>query len=102
MVFAIMAGFGAMAQNTICITIIQIDSHASMRGRVIGYLAMAVFGMLPLGSLLVGTVSQQIGAPITMMCQGILALIIAAVFFNFLKTEKLNKKDMEQMKEAEA
>src|SRR6202008_1425279 len=51
MMFAIMAGFGAMAQNTICITIIQIDSDATMRGRVISYVAMAVFGMLPLGSL---------------------------------------------------
>jgi MFS family permease len=102
MTFAILAGFGAMAQTTICITIIQIDTEASMRGRVISYVAMSVFGMLPLGSLLIGSISQRIGAPITMLCQGTIALIIAAVFFNLIKSEKFNRKDLEQLEEAEA
>ncbi len=96
MVFAIIAGLGAMAQNTICITIIQIESDAAMRGRVISYVAMAVFGMLPLGSLLIGAVSQQLGAPMTMLCQGIMALVIAAVFSNFLRGKIANKKTAQQ------
>jgi hypothetical protein len=41
---------------------------------------MAYFGMLPLGSLLIGFISQKIGAPLTMLCQGILAVIITVVF----------------------
>jgi len=102
MAFAVLAGFGSMAQNTICITIIQIESVPAMRGRVISYVAMAVFGMLPLGSLLIGAISQQLGAPNTMLCQGILALIIAAVFYNFLKNDKFTKKDKELLEEAEA
>jgi predicted MFS family arabinose efflux permease len=40
--------------------------------------------MLPLGSLIVGAVSQRIGAQTTLLCQGILAIIIAAIFFNIL------------------
>jgi hypothetical protein len=62
-----------------------------MLGMVMSYLLMAMTGMLPLGSLLTGAISQKIGAPDTLLCQGILALIIAAVFSNFLRTDKLNK-----------
>ena len=92
MFFAVMAGFGGMAQNTICITIIQIEAAPAMRGRVISYVAMAVFGMLPLGSLIIGAISQQLGAPTTMLCQGIIAIVIAAVFYKFLKGDKFNEK----------
>jgi MFS family permease len=101
MIVATVFGFGAMSQTTICITIIQVDTHAQMRGRVISYVAMAVFGMLPLGSLLIGAVSQHLGAPNTLFCQGIIALIIAVVFYRFLKKEKLNDNNMEQLKETE-
>ena len=95
MFFAVMAGFGGMAQNTICITIIQIEAAPAMRGRVISYVAMAVFGMLPLGSLIIGAISQQVGAPTTMLCQGVIAIIIAAVFYKFLKGDKFNEKKPE-------
>jgi hypothetical protein len=40
--------------------------------------------MMPLGSLLVGAVSERIGADHAMLGQGMLALIIAAVFFRSL------------------
>ena len=101
MLFAVLSGFGSMAQNTICLTIIQVNADAKMRGRVMGYVALAYFGMLPLGSLIVGAVSQQIGAPNTLLCQGIIALIIAAVFYNFLRSNKLNKQETEKFHEVE-
>ncbi len=101
MLFAVIAGFGRMAQNTVFLTIIQVESDAKMRGRVMGFLAMAMFGMLPLGSLLIGAVSQQIGAPNALLCQGIMAIIIAAVFYRFLTKSKLNKEEIVQMKEEE-
>jgi MFS family permease len=91
MVFAAIFGFGAMSQTTICLTIVQIHSDPNMRGRVMSYLLMAMTGMLPLGSLLTGAISQKIGAPDTLLCQVILAVIIAAVFANYLRTDKLNK-----------
>jgi MFS family permease len=88
MLFATLGGFAMMTQTTICITLIQVNSDKNMRGRVMSYMAMAYFGMLPLGSLLIGAVSQKIGAPGTMFCQGIVSLCIAAVFFNFLIKKK--------------
>jgi MFS family permease len=88
MVFASVTGFGMMNQTTICITIVQIESDKEMRGRVMSYVAMAYFGMLPLGSLLIGSVSQRIGAPNAILAQGIIALVIAAMFYKFLRKKK--------------
>ena len=101
MVFATLAGFGRMAQNTVFLTIAQVECDAKMRGRVMGFVAMAMFGMLPLGSLLVGAVSQQIGAPNALLCQGIMAFVIAAVFYKFLAKNKLNQQEIAQMPEEE-
>jgi MFS family permease len=99
MLFAIVGGFGMMSQSTICITIIQVEADAHMRGRVISVTAMAMFGMLPLGSLLVGAVSHQIGAPNAILCQGVIALIIAALFSKFLRKDKLKKRNREQLED---
>ena len=102
MVFAAVAGFGSMVQNTMCITIIQVHADAKMRGRVMSYVALAYFGMMPLGSLLVGAVSQQMGAPDTLLCQGVVALLIAAVFSNFVKKELFEKKEKAIVEETES
>ena len=101
MFFATLSGFGAMSQNTICITIIQVKTDAAMRGRVMSYVAMAYFGMLPLGSLVIGTISHRIGAPKTLLFQGIISLIIAALVAAFLRRERLRKEDIPQLEEAE-
>jgi hypothetical protein len=45
---------------------------------------MAIFGMAPVGSLLTGAVSQHIGAPATVLAQGIIAVVIALAFVKFL------------------
>jgi MFS family permease len=104
MLFAILIGFGSLTPMTIIITIIQTEAASHMRGRVMSYVAMSFFGMLPLGSLLIGSVSQQIGAPDTMLCQGVLAIIIAIVFSKFLRKGKPNKdkdNNNERLEEAE-
>jgi MFS family permease len=85
MVFVTLSGFGMMSQTTISMTLIQLYSAEAMRGRVMSFAAMAYFGMLPLGSLLIGALSQRIGAPNTILCEGVTALIIAACFSGFLR-----------------
>lgn len=97
MLFAALFGFGAMSQTTVCMTIVQVDTDVSMRGRVMSYLIMSLAGMLPLGSLIVGAISQRIGAPNTLLCQGIIALIIVAVFTNFLKKKDPGSKGVKQL-----
>lgn len=84
MCFAVLAGFGSVAQFTVCNIVAQSESAPHMRGRVIGILLMAIFGMMPLGSLLVGAISQHIGAQATVLGQGIIGLAVALIFTKFL------------------
>jgi len=99
--FAMLSGFGMMSQTTISNTIIQTNVSAEMRGRVISYFAMAFFGMQPLGGLLIGTVSQYIGAPDTILAEGIAAVVIAILFLPFLRKDILKEKDKIQLIELE-
>nr|WP_199081965.1 MFS transporter [Pedobacter sp. ASV19] len=91
--FAVILGLGSITPMSTSITIIQMEAAPHMRGRVMSYVAMAYFGMLPLGSLLIGTVSQKIGAPLTMLCQGIIALLIAALFYKLIPKVTPNYSD---------
>ena len=99
--FAMLTGFGMMSQTTISNTIIQTKVSVAMRGRVISYFAMAFFGMQPLGGLLIGTVSQYIGAPNTILAEGIAAVIIAVSFLPFLRKDILKEKDKIKLVELE-
>jgi MFS family permease len=84
MVFAAIAGYGSIAQFTISNILVQSDAAPAMRGRTMGILLMAIFGMMPLGSVLTGAVSEHIGAPATVLAQGIIAVLIALLFIKFL------------------
>ena len=86
MVFVVVSGFGMMAQTTMTNTIIQTTVTPEMRGRVISYFAMAYFGMMPVGSLLIGTVSEYAGTQNTVLGSGIMGLILVGIFWRFLST----------------
>ena len=90
MVFGALSGFGSIAQYTISNIIVQSESDSRMRGRAIGVLFMAIFGMVPLGSLLVGAISSRIGAPTTVLCEGILAFITVGAFYRSLNKHRTN------------
>jgi MFS family permease len=98
--FAVLIGFGSLMPMTASITTIQMEAATHMRGRVMSYMAMSFFGMLPLGSLLIGAISQRAGAPLTMLSQGIMALVITAVFskilFKKIKQDRLVATIVEQ------
>jgi predicted MFS family arabinose efflux permease len=103
MPFAVIIGFGAMAQFTTCNIIVQSEASPEMRGRAVSIILTGIFGMVPLGSLIVGAVSQRIGAQTTLLCQGIIAIVVAAIFFNILKERNTSGKiiNKEQFEEAE-
>jgi MFS family permease len=94
LVFAAVAGFGMMSQVTVSNTIIQTTAEPEMRGRVISFYAMAFFGMQPIGGLIIGSVSKWIGAPDTMLAEGLIALIIGILHFQFLRKERLKKQQL--------
>ena len=94
--FAVIIGFGSLLPVSVSITTIQLEAAPHMRGRVMSFIALSYFGMLPLGSLLVGTVSQKTSAPLTMLCQGIAGLIIVALSYKILTKETAVKPTTEE------
>lgn len=90
--FAVISGFCALTQSTICLTIVQTRAAPEMRGRMISLFAMALFGMLPLGSLLVGVISHHIGSSLTMTIQGFLSLLIVLLFYLSIRRKRKRKK----------
>ncbi len=101
LLFISLAGFGMMAQTTISNTIIQTTVAPAMRGRVISYYAMAFFGMQPVGGFIVGTTAHIIGAPLTVLGQGIATLAIAFLFFPFLRKDILLRKQRMKLRQME-
>ncbi|NLR67972.1 MFS transporter [Chitinophaga varians] len=80
-------GFGTMSALPICNTVVQTVSAEHMRGRVVGFFAMAAFGTLPLGSVLVGWLAKMISPQTCTLLQGVVCLLIAGTFYRFLKTD---------------
>jgi MFS family permease len=80
MAAVLVAGMGMMqgmaASNTVIQTIVSEDK----RGRVMSYYTMAFMGMAPFGSLLAGSLASRIGAPMTVILNG-LAVIAGAAWF---------------------
>lgn len=101
LIFITVAGFGMMAQTTLSNTLIQTTVAPAMRGRVISYYAMAFFGMQPVGGLLVGSAAHIIGAPLTIFLQGIATLLIAILFFPFLRRDILMRKQRMKIQQVE-
>jgi MFS family permease len=99
LVFAMAAGFGMMNQTTVTNTLLQTGSAPNMRGRVISFFAMSFFGMQPLGSLMIGSISQVIGTKVTLMSEGIVAILIAGVFSYYVRKARLRQEDKALLEE---
>jgi len=68
------------ASNTIVQTIVDEDK----RGRVMSFFSMAVFGVMPFGSLLAGAVADRVGAPATLLSGGLVCCVVALLFMRAL------------------
>jgi len=79
-------GFGLLTQTASSNTVIQTIIADHMRGRVMSFYSMAFMGMIPLGSLLSGLMSRLLGAPVTLMLNGVLCIAAALVFWRYLQT----------------
>jgi len=66
----VIVGFGLMQSAAVCNTIIQSLVPDDMRARAMSYYTMAFFAAAPFGSLLVGALSERIGAPLTCAATG--------------------------------
>ena len=76
----VVTGFSMMMAIVPCNTTIQTIVEDDKRGRVMGFYAMAFFGMIPFGSLLAGSLADLIGAPATLTTGGFVCVFGSALF----------------------
>lgn len=93
LLFLTLGAFGMMSVRTVSNTIIQLHVPNRFRGRVISIYLMTLTLMMPIGSLLIGTVSHYAGVQATVLTEGIMAIVIALFYGRYLKKEKLKKQE---------
>ena len=76
----LVVGFGMMVQMASSNTILQTIVDEDKRGRVMSLYTMAFLGVMPLGSLLAGTLADHVGVMLTLQLAGLAGLIAALVF----------------------
>jgi MFS family permease len=77
-------GFGMIMHMASSNTMLQTIVDEDKRGRVMSYMGMCTMGMAPFGSALAGSLSDVIGAPHTLIINGIVSIAGALVFYSRL------------------
>ncbi len=98
-IFLLMTGFGMIGQMASCNTILQTLSGNVMRGRVMSLYTTAYIGMMPFGSIASGAIAHQIGVAHTYLVSGLLSILCAIIFVQFLPI--LRKQATERVKDLE-
>lgn len=80
MTLLLITGFGMMVQMASSNTILQTIVDDDKRGRVMSLYTMAFMGMAPFGSLLAGSLAGTIGAPNTLLINGVVCFLGAILF----------------------
>lgn len=93
LLFITVGAFGMMSVRTVSNTIIQLHVPNHFRGRVISIYLMTLTLMMPIGSLLIGSVSHYAGVQATVFAESLIALVIAVLYARYLKKEKLKKEE---------
>ncbi len=89
MIFMAFAGFSLITQLILTNTLIQTIVPDDLRGRVVSAYTWALGGFYPLGSLFMGSLGDQIGAPTAAILSGIGCLLL--IGFNILVFPELQK-----------
>ena len=76
----IITGFGMITEMASSNTVLQTIVEDDKRGRVMSFYAMAFMGMVPIGSLVAGSLASEIGAQYTVMIGGI-SCLVGSVWF---------------------
>ena len=79
-IFMAVCGLGMIVQMASGNTILQTLVDDDKRGRVMSLFTIAAVGIGPFGSLLLGTMAQEIGIPLTLRVGGLVCLVGALAF----------------------
>ena len=79
MVLLVAVGFISVTFNTLGNTSVQLASEPELRGRVMSLYMLVFMGGTPLGSLIVGWITERWGAPIALVISGAVCVVAAVV-----------------------
>ena len=82
-VLLVLIGFISVTFNTLGNSSVQLASTPELRGRVMSLYMLVFMGGTPIGSLIVGWITEQWGAPMALVISGgvcVVAAVIAAIF----------------------
>ena len=76
----VLVGGGATMGMSVTNMLIQLNVPGEFRGRIMSMYTMIAMGMMPLGSMLLGTIADFIGVPVTLLGGGVGCLVgLAAI-----------------------
>jgi MFS family permease len=73
-------GLGMMTQVASTNTLLQTIVDDDKRGRVISLFILSFMGMVPLGTLIAGSIASAIGAPLTLAINGAVCIVACLIF----------------------
>lgn len=82
-------GFSLIMVNNIANSLVQTQVDNNLRGRVMGVYTFVFFGMMPLGSLTMGSLAQAFGEPEAILIGAVITFISALIIY--LSMPKLRK-----------
>jgi MFS family permease len=80
LIVLVFVGFGMMVQMASSNTILQTIVDDDKRGRIMSMYTMAFQGMMPFGSLIMGSLASKVGVPDTLLLGGFVCMTASAVF----------------------
>ena len=83
--FTVAVSFAMMMQNSSINTYIQTHSMSAYRARIMSYYVMAFQGIFPIGSLLTGAIAEAVGLKNALYIMGGIAVLIALVYYVYLR-----------------
>lgn len=80
LIFVMLAEMGLLMMMSATNTYLQTHVDERMRGRIISYYVMALGGLRPIGNLIMGALAHTLGAPNTVLIQGVAGLLCVVAF----------------------
>ncbi len=85
LILLVIIGFGMMVQMASSNTILQTIVDDDKRGRIMSLYTMAFMGMMPFGSLMMGSLASTVGVSETLMLSGLICIVASLIFARRLR-----------------
>jgi predicted MFS family arabinose efflux permease len=86
----VLVGWAFMTVMNTSTALVQLRVTDALRGRVMGLYTVVFFGAMPLGTLILGWLAEQVSAPFAVwIASGVLAIYFLFIWFRFPEVRRL-------------